>query len=402
LAVGRVRWVSNLVAAALGALLAGAAAAQGQHEAELERLRAQIGQRDAVILELLQRVEALEQRFADQVGAAAARPVDAASSSRAAVPPPARSALLAQAPAPAAPAQPPGAATEPGAFEVDGEAAERALERTLVQTGALLLEPGRAEIATRFTFRRDDHFAALAFIRDSELTVAMVERRRQTSEAGFELRFGLPFESQLEVGMPYRHVSETDIVRVGFQPDSGAKRSGTGWGDMRFSLAKTLLREEGWRPDLVGRITWHAPVGESESGGVPLGGGFHAIEGQLSAARRLDPLVFAASASAVSFRRREGVEPGNQYGFALGAFLAASPETSLRLVLHQVHSSETRIDGRQRPGSERIAPTLTTGASVIIWRQLLLDVAGDIGITDDAPDYGLRLGLTHRFNAPWR
>jgi hypothetical protein len=272
----------------------------------------------------------------------------------------------------------------------------------LVQAGALLLEPGQVEIATRFTFRRDDDFAPLAFVRDGQLTVAMAKRRRQTSEGALDLRFGLPFESQLELGVPYRHLRETDAVRVGFQPDSAMSRNATGWGDMRFAFAKTLLREEGWRPDLVGRVAWHAPIGERESGGVALGGGFHAIEGQLSAAKRLDPVVFAASASAATFLRRDGIEPGDQYALSLGAFLAASPETSLRLVLQHVHAEETKVDGHRVPGSDRLAATLTAGASVLVGPRTLLDVAGDIGMTKDAPDSALRFALTHRLNTPWR
>jgi hypothetical protein len=39
---------------------------------------------------------------------------------------------------------------------------------------------------------------------------------------------------------------------------------------------------------------------------------------------------------------------------------------------------------------------------VILGARTLLDVAGDIGITEDAPDYAVRRGLTHRFDLPWR
>jgi hypothetical protein len=202
--------------------------------------------------------------------------------------------------------------------------------------------------------------------------------------------------------VPYRHVRETEAVRVGFQPDSATARSATGWGDMRFAFAKTLLHEEGWRPDLVGRVAWHAPVDGGRSGNVALGGGFHGIEGELSAAKRLDPLVFFAAASATTFLRRDGIEPGDQYALSLGAFLAASPEASLRLALQQVHTQETRVDGRRLPGSDRLAAVLTAGASVIVGPRTLLDVAGDIGITEDAPDYALRIGLTQRFDTPWR
>jgi hypothetical protein len=289
-------------------------------------------------------------------------------------------------------------AQTPGAFDVDEEAAERALERTLVQTGALLLAPRQLEIAARFAFGRSDDFAAVAVIRDGQPFLATLERRRETVEARLDLRLGLPLDSQLELGVPYRVVREADVVRVGFAPDEAARRRGSGHGDMHLGIAKTLFREARSRPDLVGRLVWHAPTGRRDSGGVTLGGGFNTVEGALSAAKRLDPLVFVGSVSATTFRRRDGIEPGNQYALSVGTFLAASPEASLRLAVQQVHAGEAKVNDRRVPGSDRLAATLTAGASVILGARLLLDVAADIGVTSDAQDYALRFTLTRRLD----
>jgi hypothetical protein len=389
--MGRKLATHIIAATALGALLAGTAQAETPQSAEIERLRAQIEQRDAVIDQLLRRVEALERHLPVAGTDQASGQSDTAALTPPAPPPP--PSAQAEAPAP-----PPG----PGAFEVDPEAAERALERTLVERGALLLEPGQAEIAPRFTFRRDDESRPVIIIRDGEAELATSNRRRDTLEGRLDLRLGLPFESQLEFGLPYRHVYETDAVRIGLQPHDATRRSGGGLGDMRLAVARTLLREEGWRPDFVGRFAWHAPTAQRRSGGVALGGGFHGFEGELVAVKRLDPLVFVASGSATTFLRRGRIEPGNQYAFSLGAFLAASPEASIRMVLQQVYVDETRVDGQRLPGSDLLAATFTAGASVILGARTLLDVAGDIGIPEDAPDYAVRLGLTHRFDLPWR
>jgi hypothetical protein len=383
---------SHIIAAtALAALLAGTAQAETPHSAEIERLRAQIEQRDAVIDQLLRRVEALERHLP---GLAAGDPPGQSES--AALTPTTR-----PEPSPPAQAQAPGG-RGPGAFEVDPEAAERALERTLVERGALLLSPGQAEIAPRFTFRRDDDSTPVIVTRDGEAALATSDRRRDTLEGRIDLRLGLPFESQLELGLPFRHVFETDAVRIDLQPHDATRRSGGGLGDMRLAVAKTLLREEGWRPDLVGRFAWHAPTAQRRAGGVALGGGFHGFEGELVAVKRLDPMVFVASGSATTFLRRYRIEPGNQYAVSLGTFLAASPETSIRMLLQQVYVNETRIAGQRLPGSNRLAAAFTAGASVILGARTLLDVAGDIGITEDAPDYAVRLDLTHRFDMPWR
>ena len=60
-------------------------------------------------------------------------------------------------PAPAAPAAPSATApagAAPGQFEVSEEAAERALERTLIATGNLVVPQGFAEFEPLFSYTR--------------------------------------------------------------------------------------------------------------------------------------------------------------------------------------------------------------------------------------------------------
>jgi hypothetical protein len=80
--------------------------------------------------------------------------------------------------------------------------------------------------------------------------------------------------------------------------------------------------------------------------------------------------------------------------------LAAGPGTSLRLGLGQSFINNTEVDGRGIEGSDRVVGTATLGASVVLGRGVLLDVAADIGLTDDAPDYAARASLPIRFNLP--
>ena len=68
-----------------------------------------------------------------------------------------------------APAAASGAApAAPGQFEVDEEAAERALERTLVVTGALLLPFGQADIQPSFTYIRSQAGGTYPLLRARE------------------------------------------------------------------------------------------------------------------------------------------------------------------------------------------------------------------------------------------
>lgn len=382
------------VAGALWLVLADTPSAQTtQRDDDIEHLRQQLERRGDAIAELLRRIETLERRLPDgpDPGTSQTRESPAVPTPDPPAPSP---------PEPSVTASP--GSSGPGRLEVDEEAAERALERTLVETGALLLDPGQAEIAVRLAFQRIDGSTPVTVIANGDPALAALERRREMLEGAMGLRFGLPADSQLELNLPYRRVEETEAIRVGFQPSATARRSGSGWGDLRLAFAKTLVREAGVRPDLVARVAWNTGTGKRRTGDVALGGGFPAFEGELTAAKRLDPLVVVGSISAATFRVRDRIEPGDQYAFSLGTFLAVSPEAALRLSLQQAHAEEIKLNGSRLPGSDRLAAILTTGVSVILGRRLLLDVAADVGVTEDAPDYTLRVNLSRRVDTPWR
>src|SRR5205807_8011700 len=79
-------------------------------------------------------------------------------------------------PAPQAPAPAPAAASPPapGQFEVSEEAAERALERTLVATGNLVVPQGFAEFEPLFSYARRESPALVLFnVNRNELSPAV-------------------------------------------------------------------------------------------------------------------------------------------------------------------------------------------------------------------------------------
>ena len=380
------------VGVALLGLLRPAAAQQIESGQTFERL---LMERDAIIIQLLRRVAALEERLAALDGAAPPAP------SAGPQPPPAAPGMDEPRPAPSqepVPEQP----AAPGQFEVDEAAAERALERVLVQGGALLLNAGEAEITPSFRYIRRASDAPVALAADAGIVVAGDEVRRDVFEWELGLRLGLPFDSQVELGLPYRLIDQSEVLSVGFTPQQERSSSGSGLGDLSVGLAKTLLRERRWWPDLVGRVTWDTATGKTRDGGVLLGGGFHEVIGQLTATKRQDPLVFLGSASYSKRFENDDIKPGDQLGFTLGAILAASPETSLRFTFEQTFVDEAEVDGNQIDGSDLTAGTLNLGASVILGPRLLLDVVTGIGVTDDAPDYSIRASLPLRFNTPLR
>jgi len=366
----------------------------------IKELMRRLEERDALIVDLQRRVGELERQSATPADRtppvtqqpAAAKPVPSA-------PPVASSAE--QEPstqAEEAPAIESGAAPAvPGQFEVDEEAAERALDRTLVVTGALLLPFGQADLQASFAYIRSQEEAPTFFVAQGTQFIASQEDRRNIFNGDLFLRVGLPFDSQLEVDIPYRYVEQQVVTEVGFGARAEAESHGSGFGDVSVGLAKGLLHERNWWPDLIGRVTWDTDSGETSDDGVSLGGGFHELQGSLTMTKRQDPLVFIGSASYGTTFEEDDINPGDQL-FSVGALLAASPETSLRVILNQTFVNEVEVGDRAIGGSDQVFGTLNFGASSIIGRGKFLDLTAGIGLTDEAPDYSVGISVSFRLD----
>ena len=288
-------------------------------------------------------------------------------------------------------------AREAGRFEVDPEAAERALERTLTAEGALLLPPGRVEIepSVQYTRRESD---GIVFDRapNGVTNFGEVEVERDETRIGLDLRVGLPLNAQLEVGLPYQFVgSETTRIdfATGRQTESS---SGSGLEDVTVGVAATVLRERGWRPDVVARVTWDGKTAKETDDDLLLSQSFHELRGSLTFLKRQDPLAFVGSVFYETAFEDDGIEPGDRYGFGLEAVLAASPDTSLRVGFQQSFSSDTEVDGRTVSNSGETQGILLVGASTILGDGVLMNITAGAGLSDDAPEYFIRLSLPFR------
>ncbi len=248
-------------------------------------------------------------------------------------------------------------------------------------------------------FARQEVSTPSLFIADDQLVAAETELNSNSLTADMELRLGLPWDSQVELGLPYRWRGLESINSVGFLPTESSSRSGSGLGDVRLGLAKTLLREGLWRPDIVGRITWDTASGGREDNGVPLGGGFNEIRGSLSAIKRQDPIAFVGGLSyEYSFEDSQFL-PGPILAASFGSFVALSPETSMRFIFSGGYQYESEMAGDTIPGSDRTLGTFVVGGTTLLAPGLLLNLAVNIGLTDDADDFGISVSLPIRFDS---
>jgi hypothetical protein len=182
-------------------------------------------------------------------------------------------------------------------------------------------------------------------------------------------------------------------------------------GDIRVGLAKTLLRESGWLPDIVGRMTWDTDTGKQQTfnnaltgaaSGVATATSFNELMFSATALKRQDPLAFTSTLSYRKTFKKDGIEPGDVYSLILGATLAASPQTSLSVGIQQSFIGNTRIFNNSIPGTDAISSIFTFGTSSIIANRLFFSTTVGIGLTKNAPDYFISVAVPLRFQVPFR
>lgn len=289
----------------------------------------------------------------------------------------------------------PSARSAPGAFTVDEEAAQRALERTLTQTGALLLAKGTFELTPSYTYRRtEQNSATLATIINpatSTSVQAVANQRSWQNENTLrvDIRAGLPYNSQLEFGLPYSNMRTSQASDLG----TSTSANGNGIGDATVGIAKTLARESGWKPDLIGRFTYNFGNGKRQDGGVPLAGGYRQVTAELDALKRQDPLAFVVNAFYSRVFEKDFIKPGDIAGISATALLAASPATSLQIGFSQVYRKKQETNGISLAGSEQTYGIASFGAASVLSRDLTLIAQLGIGLGNDAPKYSFTLSL---------
>lgn len=331
-----------------------------------EALQQKIKLRDLAIIELLERVDALEKR----VGLESSRP-DATQESR-------------------QEASTHNANAAPGAVVVEEGDAERALERALTIEGVLLLPFGTAEIDTSIGYIRQEYSTANFFQQDSQIFPSETEVNSDIVTGRLGLRLGLPWSSQLELSQPYS-IRKTEVIsRVNFEARSVSSEDAVKRrGDARLGLAKTVVRERLWVPDIIARASWDTRSGE--------GTGFDEIIGSLSATKRHDPVTLISSLSYQHGMENEGITPGAAVSAGFGGLLGLSPETSLRVTVNGFYQQNTSVGGSAIPGSNRKLASLNIGGSVLLFPGSLLNLSLGIGLTRDADDFSLGMSLPIRF-----
>ena len=245
-------------------------------------------------------------------------------------------------------------------------------------------------------------YAAILWLitrRESPFLVVSQQNRNEFVWA-LDLRLGLPWEAQFEIGVPYNLVQQQITDGLAAPPQLISNRWANSFGDLTIGLAKTFVHESGWMPDVLGRLSYEIPTGPVTSNQVPLPSGQSKLSPSLTLLKRQDPLVFVATGGYTKAFQSSQINPGDQINFQTGAFLATSPETTLRGVLQQNFLRNTTINDITFKGSNSVQSILTFGASTILGRGILADLQVGFGLTNTAPKYSVILSSTYRFGVP--
>jgi hypothetical protein len=298
----------------------------------------------------------------------------------------AETAVAATASTPAPPPAAGAAAPSPG----DDELAARALERTLVGRGALVLPPGRAEAVAGLAYGHEREPVAATM----DGLPAFAEIRAQTAAAFVGVRLGLPARLQLDATLPL--VAGDRRVAIGASDERATAPPGLG--DARLALTRHLASLRGGSLHLLAAGGWLAPTGTSPyrgggRGAIARGEGVHAASASLTAVRIAEPLVLVATGTYTARLAREtpvgDVDAADTVALSLTSLVAITPGDTLSLGLDVEHGGELRVDRTPVPGTDATVGLARLGISTALSRRVLLTFGAAFGATDDAPDLGL-------------
>lgn len=359
--------------------------ADAQSQAEFER---RLAERDSTIADLKGRLDAVEARVRELSASEQSPPP-------APVDPPAAAVSRSEPPktAESQSSNNPGAA----AGENPEEETTRALERTLVSQGGLVLPPWKFELEPRVEYR---HRAS------NELTVAIVEDQGQIAqrivkrdllETSLGFRVGLPWGTQFDVVLPYG-LERQRTVLAGI---SDTEDSFSGFGGLGLSVTKQILTDAPGRLGMLGSLSFRGAGTSNGEGELSNSAGFRTLQATLTVVKRRDPVVFFGGLfHSYTFDKAingNEIDPGDGTGFRLGSVFALSPETSMRMGVDFTRAGRATINGLKIPGSDSSTGMLDLGFSTLLSPRSLLNVQAGFGITRDSPDFRLVVSLPVRF-----
>jgi hypothetical protein len=383
---------------------AGTAQAQAKDPVDL-KLQEALRERDAIIRNLLERVNELEWRVNGGFTSAAKldeRPAITGSANSRAI-----NSLTST-----------NTVVSTATYDTTERQATEALDQALIVRGGLLLPSGTLEIdnTTSYFSASSDHLSVNGFALLPVLVVGDIASQRVREDfllPSFTARLGLPHKFQMDFLVPYGYESIRTVDATNAQTSS----SSFGLGDVSAGLYRQLTTEHGRVPDMLANVRFKSTTGKDSfsltSSEVALGTGFNAIQGNWTVAKSSDPVVFFGNLSYTAnlpanhtvsandptnpdAKTLGHFNPGSAIGFQLGSILALNPEVSMTVGWDQRFTRSTQLNGVDIPASYLVEGTLRLGTSYVYAPGKIVDLSFGVGLTPDTPNLQFSVGVPFR------
>ena len=293
-----------------------------------------------------------------------------------------------------------------------------ALEQILIERGGLLLRPGQLEVepAVEYGFFSTRRINVSGFSILPTLIIGVLETEkveRNILDGVLTLRLGVFRDFQAEARIRYGYIWDELTTET-----SQVTRTNSGIGDVEGAVSYQLFRERGLIPDTILSVRGRFPTGDDGFGGDPntpaLGTGFYGVQGSVTVVKAVDPAaLFATVLYSHNFSRSVRLQPGNQFdteispgaafGYQLGIGIGLTPELALNLRFEQriLFDTETKVPGspqRTVNGSGLNVASMFLGVYWSLSRYVSIDASVGLGLTEDSPDFTVRLAVPIRFN----
>jgi len=305
-------------------------------------------------------------------------------------------------------------------YDTTERQATEALDQALIVRGGLLLPSGTLEIdnTTSYFSASSDHLSINGFALLPILVVGDISSRRVREDfllPSFTARLGLPHKFQMDFLVPYGYESIRTVDSLNVQTSA----TSFGLGDISAGVYRQLTTEHGRMPDMLANVRFKSTTGKDSfsltSSEVALGTGFNAVQGNLTVAKSSDPVVFFGNLSytgnlpadhTVSANDPTNPDakttghftPGGAVGFQLGSILALNPEVSMTVGWDQRFTRSTQLNGLDIPASYLVEGTLRLGTSYVYAPGKIVDLSFGVGLTPDTPNLQFSVGVPFRMN----
>jgi hypothetical protein len=382
----------------------GAGPAQAKDPVDL-KLQEALRERDAIIRNLLERVNELEWRVNGGFTSAAKideRPAITGSANSRAI-----NSLTST-----------NTVVSTATYDPTERQATEALDQALIVRGGLLLPSGTLEIdnTTSYFSASSDHLSINGFALLPVLVVGDIASKRVREDfllPSFTARLGLPHKFQMDLLIPYGYESIRSVDALNVQTTA----TSFGLGDISAGIYRQLTAEHGRVPDMLANVRFKSTTGKDSfsltSSEVALGTGFNAIQGNWTVAKSSDPVVFFGNLSYTAnlpanhtvpandptnpdAKTVGHFNPGSAIGFQLGSILALNPEVSMTVGWDQRFTRSTQLNGVDIPSSSLVEGTLRLGTSYVYAPGKIVDLSFGVGLTPDTPNLQFSVGVPFR------